>query len=412
MRRSASSTASSPGNSARTRTEPRHGEGPATHAALYVHTPFCKVKCGYCDFNSFARTPDSPVAAFLDAFERELQLLPGRIAPRTIFIGGGTPTLLTEAELARLLDAIRRRIDESQLSEFTTEANPESVTRDKAELLRSHGVNRVSVGAQTFDPERLRFLDRPHGPEAIGAAVATLRAAGFANLSIDLIFGLPGQTLAAWDQDLELALALNTEHLSCYNLTFEPGTALHSAMQRGQIAANDEELDRELFLHTRARLLAAGFQAYEVSNFARSGHACQHNVNYWRGGDYFGLGPGAASHRAGVRSTNVRPVTTYNRHLSHGLPATDTAETLTPRQRLAEAAWLGLRLEEGISLPELTRRFGLDATAQLTRPLDRHRQQGLLAVAPDGRVTLTSPGLLLADAVAGDLLETGRVEAA
>jgi oxygen-independent coproporphyrinogen-3 oxidase len=288
--------------------------------------------------------------------------------------------------------------------EFTAEANPESVTPEKARLLLAAGVNRVSMGAQSFDAGRLRFLDRPHDARKIVDSYHVLRDAGFENLSLDLIFGLPGQTLAQWDDDLRQALELCPEHLSCYNLTYEPGTRLHSDLQRGRVHQNHDADDRVLFEHTRKRLADAGYEAYEVSNFARADRACQHNLGYWNANDYLGVGPGAASHRSGVRSTNSRSLSVYIDLLNRGLPATESAETLSPRQRLCEAAWLGLRRSVGIDLTVLSGRFALDARACLTNPLELYSRLGMLEQTGE-RVALTAGGLLFLDTVAAAFLE-------
>jgi oxygen-independent coproporphyrinogen-3 oxidase len=349
------------------------------------------------------------VEGFLRAFATELARAAKPPRPATVFVGGGTPTELTEAELERFLHTLTGGAAIGPGAEFTVEANPESVTPGKARLLEAAGVNRVSLGAQSFDDERLRFLERPHDAAAIERAFRTFREAGFTNQSIDLIFGLPGQTVPEWDRDLTRALALEPEHISCYNLTFEPGTRFYAQMTKGRIRPNDPERDRDLFLHTRSRLADAGLPPYEISNFARPGRACRHNVNYWNAGDYLGLGPGAASHRGGTRTTNVRPVELYARLLDSGLPATESAETLAPAARLAEAAWLGLRLTEGFSLRGLSSKFGLPADQRLAGPIARFTAGGFLETADSGdRVRLTAEGLLFADLVSAAMLETAE----
>jgi oxygen-independent coproporphyrinogen III oxidase len=264
----------------------------------------------------------------------------------------------------------------------------------------------MSMGVQSFQARHLRFLDRAHSAERAEAAFAELRAAGATNVSIDLMFGVPSETFDEWRDDLERALALRPDHLSCYNLTFEPGTKLHHDLQQGRVAPNDEEVDRAMFLHTRERLQRAGFDAYEISNFAGRGGPCRHNDHYWLQGDYVGVGPGASSHRAGVRCTSLKPVESWAKAALAGLPAAATAETLRPWQRAAEAVWLGLRRRDGIDLAAIEARLRLPVRERFAPLLEQHQRAGLLAF--DGtRAQLTADGLLLADRVSGDYLGAG-----
>jgi len=374
--------------------------------SLYVHVPFCVVKCGYCDFNSYVVEERSVHDVFLDALDAELRSAWRFGAPTTVFIGGGTPSLLDPERLRRLFDVIGRHVPLRECAEVTMEANPESVTQEKAAIAREAGVNRMSMGVQTFHAQHLRFLDRAHSAERAEAAFAELRAAGCGNVSVDLMFGVPGETVDEWRSDLERALALRHDHLSCYNLTFEPGTKLHHAMEQGRVQPNDEEADRAMFLHTRERLAAAGFDAYEISNFAGRGGPSRHNDHYWRQGDYVGVGPGASSHRQGVRWTNLKPVESWAKAALAGLPAAGSAETLRPRQRAAEAIWLGLRRRDGVDLASIGARLGVDVERAFGAIRDRHVAAG--ALARDGRgIRLTAAGLLLADRVSGDFLGAG-----
>jgi oxygen-independent coproporphyrinogen-3 oxidase len=370
---------------------------------LYVHVPFCVVKCGYCDFNSYEVEDRSVLDAFVDGLARELALTALPQAPPSVFIGGGTPTFLEPRQLARLLEVLAEHVDLRACPEVTMEANPESATEEKTRIARAAGVRRFSLGAQSFAAERLRFLDRAHSAERIGEAVAELRAGGCENLNLDLMFGIPGQTLAEWERDLETALELRPDHLSCYNLTFEAGTRLERERRAGRVAPNDEDLDRAMFLHTRERLAAAGFTAYEVSNFAGRGGPCRHNDHYWLQGDYVGVGPGASSHRAGVRSTNLKPLEQWLDSLARGLPPVAEAETLAPRQRAGEAMWLGLRRTDGVDLDAIEARLRAPVREWYARPLDELRAQELL-VREAARVRLTSAGLLFANEVGARFL--------
>ncbi len=391
---------------------PAAASPPTTTAAigagtsLYVHVPFCVVKCGYCDFNSYVARDPSVFDRFLDALAAEFHQAQLPEPPVSVFIGGGTPTHLDPPRLRRLLAILAERVDLHGCAEVTMEANPESVTAEKAAIARAAGVRRMSMGVQSFQPHLLRFLDRAHTAERAEAAFAELRGAGVDNLSIDLIFGVPGQTPAEWAQDLQRALALRPDHLSAYNLTFEPGTALHHAWQQGRVEPNDEEADRAMFEHTRAVMAGAGFDAYEISNFAGRGGPCRHNDHYWLQGDYVGVGPGACSHRQGVRTTNLKPVEAWAAAALAGVPAAASAETLTGRQRLGEAFWLGLRRRDGVDLAAIERRLRVPVRDWAGAEIDRQATAGLLQRDGD-RVRLSPAGLLLADRVGGAFLAAG-----
>ena len=367
--------------------------------SLYVHVPFCVVKCGYCDFHSVVPQDEDALDVYLRGLELELALAAPPRAPCSVFFGGGTPTYLDARRFARLLEIVAGAVDLHACAEVTLEANPESVTLEKARLARAHGVNRVSLGAQSFAARHLRFLDRAHDAAQTARAVAAMREAGFANLSLDLMFGLPGQTAAEWDHDLDVALAHEPEHLSCYNLTFEPGTRLHRELVQGRVAPNEDAFDLALFERTRARLHDAGFVAYEISNFAGRGGPCRHNDHYWLQGDYVGVGPGASSHRTGLRCTNLKPLDAWAGSLQRRLRPVASAETLTRRQRAAEALWLGLRRTEGVDLDSVEQRLRAPVREWFAAPLARQVAAGTLALH-GANVRLTAHGLRFADAVA------------
>ncbi len=370
---------------------------------VYVHVPFCVVKCGYCDFNSYRTDDLGVVDRFLAALDLELARSRPPRHPPSVFVGGGTPTWLDAGRFARLMEILRTHVDLDACEEVTIEANPESTTLEKARLARAAGVTRVSIGAQSFDPARLRFLDRAHDGAGTRAAVAAVRAAGFDNVSLDLMFGLPGQSLVAWERDLDAALELEPDHLSCYNLTFEAGTRLDRDRRQGRVAPNDDTVDREMFVATRARLAARGFHAYEISNFAGRGGACRHNEHYWQQGDYVGVGPGAASHRAGWRGTNLKPVEAWALAVERGEPATGEAETLTSAQRLGEAVWLGLRRTVGVDLDAVADRLGDDPRSRHAATIAHYGERGFVEL--DGpRLRLTAAGLLHADEVGAAFL--------
>lgn len=372
-----------------------------------MHVPFCVVKCGYCDFNSYVVEDQTVHDRFLQALDAELRATwPAGQRPVSVFFGGGTPSLLTPDRLRRLLEIVARHAPLRDCVEVSMEANPESITAEKGQIARELGVSRMSMGVQSFHAHHLRFLDRAHSAERAEQAFAQLREAGFDNLSIDLMFGIPHETCSEWRSDLERALALQPDHLSCYNLTFEPGTRLYRDLQRETVAPNDQEDDREMFLHTRERLVQAGFTAYEVSNFAGRGGPCHHNDHYWLQGDYVGVGPGASSHRAGVRCTNLKPVEAWALAALAGLPCAGSAETLRPLQRASEAVWLGIRRTDGVDLQAIEARLQLAIRERFAPVLES--QVRARWVEYDGRhLKLTPEGLLMADQVGGDYLALG-----
>lgn len=379
---------------------------PGDGTSLYVHVPFCVVKCGYCDFNSYVVEDRSVHDRFLTALGEELRTQWRGGVPVSVFLGGGTPSLLDPDRLSRLFTLLGTHVDLASCAEVSMEANPESLTLEKASIARAGGVRRLSFGMQTFHAHHLRFLDRAHTAERAEAAFAEARRAGFDNISVDLMFGLPGETTAEWQSDLTRALALQPDHLSCYNLTFEPGTRLHRDLQRGAVAPNEQEVDREMFLTTRERLTVAGFQAYEVSNFAGRGGPCRHNDHYWLQGDYVGVGPGASSHRAGVRGTNLKAVEAWADAVDAGLPATASAETLHPMQRAAEALWLGIRRTDGVDLERVAERLAVSVESAFGEVMTRQERAGWVQRAGT-RLRLTPAGLLLADRVGSDYLAIG-----
>lgn len=372
--------------------------------SLYVHVPFCVVKCGYCDFNSYVVDDAAVMDRFVRALDLELEATSPPRVPPTVFVGGGTPTYLDPPRFEAFLASLRRHVDLDSIAEVSIEANPESLDRTKARLAFEAGFRRASVGAQSFDAERLRFLDRAHDAAAVGRAVADLRFAGFENVSLDLMFGLPGQSVAEWERDLEAALALEPDHLSCYHLSFEPGTRLTRDHRQGRVAANDEDEDRRMFLRTRELLRERGFEAYEVSNFAGRGGPCRHNDLYWLQGDYLGVGPGASSHRQGWRGTNLKALEAWASAVERGLPPTGEAESLTRRQRAAEAVWLGVRRATGVDLAAVASRLGSDPRTEFAAALGRVTSAGLARCEGD-TLLLTEEGLPFGDAVGSAFLE-------
>jgi len=376
---------------------------------LYVHTPFCVVKCSYCDFYSVVadgQDADGTVEALLAEAAR---VAPRE--PRTVFLGGGTPSWLSIPQLERLLDGLDELTGFRRAAEeVTLEANPESLDAAKAERLRELGVDRLSIGVQSLRPELLRLFERPHDADEGPAAFERARRAGFERISMDLIYAAPGQDLAAWEEDLERVLALGPEHVSAYALAFEEGTRLARALADGRLAEPDEELALAFFRRTRARLAAAGLEAYEVSNFALEGAQCRHNVNYWRNGDYAGIGPSAVSSVAGARFGNPRSLAAWTASVGRGESGAAWSERLAPPARLAETWWLGLRLAEGVDPAAARARAGGGAGGiaeadDPTTPLVRELlEDGWLRRGEGPRVALSERGLPVADAIASRFL--------
>ncbi|MDZ4199564.1 MAG: radical SAM family heme chaperone HemW [Kiritimatiellia bacterium] len=379
-------------------------EGP--ESGLYVHVPFCIRKCAYCDFYSLPDGPDRAArgSRYLDAIAQELNLLPEGFAPRTLFLGGGTPTALDPEELARLFHLLRNGADLSHVEEGSCEANPGTLTREKLRILRDAGINRLSIGAQSFQPATLTRLGRIHTAEQTAVAVSAARAAGFDNLSLDLIFGVPGVPPAAERADLDAALALAPEHLSLYALSLEPGTPLALRAEAGEFTEKPDDEMADAYETARERLRAEGYKHYEISNFTRPGRACRHNLLYWSGGDYIGLGPSAHSHWDGCRWENVQGLEDYAARLSKAWKPVAEEERLDPESKAIETLIFSLRQICGVQRDALRRQTGLDPFELRSDAIGRLLEQGLLESAPPDGIRLTPRALFLSDAVFRELI--------
>ena len=344
-----------------------------------------------------------PIGDYLEALLAEIRAR-APANPRTIFLGGGTPTYLEPEALEALFALLRKTTGfDPTTVEVTCEANPESATEEKLGLLRGCGVNRLSLGVQAMRDRTLRFFDRAHDVEGARRAVRAARAAGFENLNIDLIFGAPGQTLAEWRADLAAAIELGSDHLSLYDLVYEEGTTFHRWLKRGWLSPLPDETCRDLYLAAIEIAEGAGYRRYEISNFARPGRECRHNLGYWRNEPYVGVGCGAASYVGGVRWKNEPLVEPYADSIRRGKAPLVERETLSPEERLGETIFLGLRLREGVERSRLLRETGLDLEKTRAEALRQQREAGLIEY--DGeRLRLTSRGLLLADGVAAAFL--------
>jgi oxygen-independent coproporphyrinogen-3 oxidase len=364
--------------------------------AAYLHVPFCRHRCGYCNFTLVAGRDDL-IERYLAAIERELSWLEQPRAVETLFFGGGTPTHLPPAALERLLAIARRWLPLAAGGELSVEANPCDVDVERAEVLRGAGVTRISLGVQSFHGAKLALLERDHYAAMIRRAVELARGIA-ADVSLDLIFGVPGEKLADWQRDLELALALMPDHLSTYGLTFEKGTSFWSRLSRQELARIDEELERQMYESAIDRLTAAGFEHYEVSNFARPGHRCRHNETYWLGGQYYAAGPGAARYLAGRREMNHRSTTAYLARVLAGQSPVVESEELGPEDAARERLVFALRRLEGVQAEDFHRATGFTIDQLAGKELAGLVEQGLLAIE-GSRLLLTRRGLLVSDAI-------------
>jgi oxygen-independent coproporphyrinogen-3 oxidase len=371
---------------------------------LYIHFPFCASLCAYCDFASEIYSA-SRVQAYLAALEKEFLTRSAPFRPlrfRTIYLGGGTPSSLSPAELNRFFAILQNQFEISNEVEFTIEANPGTIDLAKLELLRGQGVNRISFGVQSFQPRLLKLLGRRHSAAQSCEAVQLARRAGFGNISIDLLHGMPGQTLAELHSDLDETLALQIEHVSAYGLTYEDGTPLAEAVKSGTVRKLPAEKEGELYLAVMEGLERGGLAQYEISNYARPGREAQHNLIYWHNEAYLGLGVAAASFINWERSCNRQDFDGYLQAIMDKGEASATRETLEPAARAREALILELRLRRGVDRAEFAERWGLDGLAN--QAAEDFLSAGLLEKLPSGRIRLSRRGLLVADSVLCELV--------
>ena len=372
-------------------------------AGLYVHIPFCSSRCVYCGF--YSTTGLELRERYVDAVCKEisfrsenLEVRGERLQIGTVYLGGGTPSQLTIPQLQQIFDTIYIYNKVENDAEVTIEMNPDDVNKETAEALRKLPVNRISMGAQTFSDERLRFLRRRHNASQVKEAVETLRQAGFKNISIDLMYGFPNQTLEEWKTDIEKALELDVEHISTYCLMYEEGTALYKLLEQGKVAEIDEELERKMYYTLIEHLEAAGYEHYEISNFARKGYRSRHNSSYWRGIPYIGVGAAAHSYDIKTRSWNVADIKKYIEAMEQGKRPYEE-EVIDADTRYNDAITVALRTKEGLdltTLPDNQRRYCI-ANAK------RHIDANLLRLA-DNHLALTKEGLFVSDMVMSDLM--------
>jgi oxygen-independent coproporphyrinogen III oxidase len=383
---------------------------PAVHVhSLYVHVPFCAQKCDYCAFFSEAASGEL-INRYVDAVVRELELVAPELQPKTIFFGGGTPSILNLRQWEKILHAMER-LGLLGAAEFTVECNPATISLDKAKLLRSLGVNRISLGVQSLDEALLERLGRVHSRARVFKSFGVLRQAGFDNVNLDLMFAIPGQTLEGWRATLVEAIALGSEHLSSYEVIYEEDTPLYAQLVAGEFDV-DEDLACAMYDELVERALAAGFHQYEIANFAKDeashlrpstmispSRACRHNLNYWRGTEFHGLGPSATGYVGGVRTKNWSNTRLYCEQLEKGKRAIESREELSPLARAGETAAFGLRTTAGWPFEEFHRTTGHDLREQWSADMTACVQRGWGQISNDA-FRLTSQGLRFADAAA------------
>ena len=368
---------------------------------LYIHIPYCIHKCGYCDFNSHPIKQDE-MNHYIDALVAEMKHYAKTYSNtniiRTIFLGGGTPTTLTVYQLERILKECVSEFTVASDAEITIEANPATIDIEQLKSIRQTGYNRISIGVQSFDKAELKLLDRAHGPEEIHSTVDRARKAGFDNLSLDLMFAVPNQSLSSWESNLNKALEKNPEHLSTYNLTIEQGTAFSKLQSNGKLIMPDDAHQLELYKKTIERLTKKGFHHYEISNFAHRGKECKHNITYWENKNTLGLGAGASSYMNGTRFKNINLPAHYIRQVKEKKIAVEHSETLEPRQAMGETIMLGLRLLQGISIHQFEKRFQISFINLFRNIISALKEKELVIIEKD-YLRLSQKGLFWADSV-------------
>lgn len=379
-------------------------------AGLYIHIPFCESRCIYCGF--YSTTSLNKREAYVDALCKEMELRPikqelgSNESIQTIYLGGGTPSQLSAQQLIRLFAAIKQNYNYTKDMEITMECNPDDITEEFCETLQLLPVNRISMGAQTFSDQRLRFLHRRHTAQEVKQAIMRLRAIGIHNISIDLMYGFPNETLADWQSDIEQAIQLNVEHISAYCLMYEEGTALYRMLEQGKIKEIEEETSRQMYEMLVALLIQAGYEHYEISNFARPGYYSRHNNSYWHEVAYIGLGAAAHSYRRTSdfveRSWNVENIQKYIDEINQGqLPS--EKEELDLNTRFNELVMTALRTQEGIDLEKMKQEFGITLYQKLIRDAHPYINQNMIKI--DGNhLSLTNKGIFISDYIMSDLM--------
>ena len=365
---------------------------------LYLHIPYCLHKCGYCDFNSHPENQEESIR-YVDALLKELRAYSSKkYTVSTVFIGGGTPTILLPSQLKQILDTVQQNFNLTSDCEITIEANPATLKLQTLQEIRTAGYNRISIGVQSFDEKELKLLERVHTEREIHSTIQQARLAQFENLSIDLMFALPDQTIEKWCSHLNQAIAKNPDHLSTYNLTIEPTTSFFKLHKKGKLRLPHEDIQLEMYKITIQTLEDAGYQQYEISHFSKPGMESRHNINYWNNGEYLGIGAGASSYLNGERFKNTNLPSNYIREIGAKENAIETRERLEPMQAMGETLMLGLRLLKGISIDVFENRFQVSFQKVYGKILEPLLNQELITFNQN-RIALSRKGLFLADSV-------------
>jgi putative oxygen-independent coproporphyrinogen III oxidase len=368
--------------------------------AAYIHIPFCEHICHYCDFNKFY-LKGQPVAEYLAALEKEMEMTLKQFPTerlKTIFIGGGTPTSLNEQQLTKLCDSITNYLPKSDEIEFTFEANPGDLTIEKLHILKQSGVNRISLGVQTFNDELLARIGRAHKAKDVFASIENMKKIGFTNISIDLIFSLPGQTMADLQDTLKKAFTLDIQHYSGYSLIIEPKTVFYNLLKKGKLPRPGEDVEAQMYELLMEEMDKHGFKQYEISNFAKPGYESKHNLTYWNNDSYYGFGAGAHSFINGIRRSNIGPLTKYMDTIDKGILPVFEEHEVTFTEQMEEEMFLGLRKTDGVSIPAFVKKFGKDPLRLFQQEIEDLTNKKWLSVT-ENSISLTNKGRLLGNEV-------------
>ena len=379
--------------------------------AVYIHIPFCIQKCYYCDFNSYA-LKGQPVQDYLQALSVEMSLITAKNPPekiKSIFIGGGTPTVLTAEQLEMLFIALLQYFPNWEADiEFTVEANPGTLSEEKLKVMRQYGVNRLSIGVQSFQNELLKFIGRIHSVEDVYHSIAAARKSGFNNISIDLMFGLPKQTIAMFQDSLKKALELDLPHISVYSLKVEEDTPFYLSYEKNALPLPDEDEELKMYLQAISELSNNNLKQYEISNFAKDGYLSRHNINYWENKEYYGLGAGAHGYLANGRIENIKDVKQYTDSLLQKQLLPLVAEYQVPlMEKMENTMMLGLRMNKGVSLENFFAEYKIDLREKYRRQIERLSGTGLIVLDDQG-LRLTSKGVIFGNEVFAEFLNLGN----
>ncbi|NNJ71195.1 MAG: radical SAM family heme chaperone HemW [Kiritimatiellales bacterium] len=370
---------------------------------LYIHIPLCLSRCRYCDFYKMTPNEWDNIELFIQCLEAELERLPDDFSPSTVFIGGGTPTALEPEGYAEVLQAVHRQIDLSKVVEFTTEANPGTLTPEKLAVMRAGGINRVSIGVQSFNDRALKLLGRIHNAEEAINGYHMLREAGFDNINIDLIQSIPGMKPFDVLEDAKAVIELMPEHISYYNLIYEPGTPMTRDLNEGRLVPPGDDEEADNYFAVKGELESAGYGHYEISNFSRDQKHCLHNVLYWQGGEYFGCGPSAHSHWKGKRFGNVRDLKGYCDRMRDGVDPFDEIEQLSSQDKARETLVMWLRMTDGVDLARFESVTGHAVDTLCGHAVNSFLEEGLLHRSED-RLSLASEALFVCNSILSELV--------